>query len=237
MTKTVKNLLIGFTLVCAIVFAVFCIELVVQNRNEGENEESIRSQAGSPPTGPTGANNPPVGSSPSPPVTAPATGQTSETPKESSPQPTGKKYELLYSEDETLILYADEELFEHDDTGEMADLFRYANDENASLLISFVSFPLGAEKCAEDILGGYLGENPAFISGIGPIRHSSLRGIFGTGVNNGETFEVWVHSIPGDDPEEDNDIGMSFVIRYRSNEQRNALYAVLDTLELTDSAA
>ena len=107
----------------------------------------------------------------------------------------------------------------------MADEFTYKDGGTASLMILFKAIPLGAEKTAESILDGYLDGNVSNVGGEGPIRHSSLNGEYVVGVNEGETFEAWVHTVSGD-------IGRVFIIRYSDDEQKNALYAILDTLEL-----
>ena len=233
MSKTVKNLLIVFTLLCAIVLVVFTIELFLINQGTGDSRENSPAL---PEETPGEIEAPPGEQPPSTTGEGSAFWQTeTQQPQQPSGQPTGKRYELLYSPTKNLIVYADEVLFEHDSQMEMADMFTYIDGENASLLIRFTSLPQGAEKCAESILDGYLEENESTVGGLGPIKQSSLNGVFVSGVKDGETFEAWIHSIPDSDSNISNDIGMAFIIRYRDNEQKSALYTILDTLALIDN--
>jgi len=240
MSKTIKNMLIIATLVCVIVFAIFCIELVVLNRSDDKEDDatggssiSTSSPAGNTASGPSG------NSSPQPQINAaPSSGAVVEPPVESPVESpidrTGKRrYEWMYSTTKMLIFYANDELFDHTQMDE-GDIFTYIDDENATLEVCLRGLPLGVEACANEILSGYLDDSEAFISGTGPIRRSELTGLFGSGVNNGETIELWIHTIPDGDNDAFNDLGIAFVIRYKDNEQKNALYSILDTLELED---
>ena len=225
LSKTIKNVLMVFALVCIVVLVVFTIELIVINSGGGDNDGSDPTQSDSPPE----ENGDPTGSPQSDPtgdIRPP--GGTDGLPNGSPTAPTGKRYELLYSSTETLVVFADEELFEYDAQMEAANKFIYNDEDNASLLIHFDSLPQGAERRAEQILDGYLDGNDSHVSGESPIRRSQLRGVYVSGVNNtGETFEAWVHVIAGD-------IAMTFIINYRNDDQKNALYTVLDTLRLVE---
>ena len=226
MNKTIKNLLLVFTLICAIVFVVFIIELIILNRDTGGDGDTAAATSGSIP-----ANS--IESSANPPQ-SPADNRSSGVNRASeSPPPdqeTGKRYELLYSPAQKLVLYADEELFEHEEM-DSGDIFFFTDDIRASLEICPAYAPDGAEACAESYLDGYLEGNESFVSGTSQIKRSALSGVFVSGVNAGETFEAWIHDIIG----VSGDMGMAFVIRYSDNDQRNALYAILDTLELVPS--
>jgi len=236
MNKTVKNLLLVFTLICAIVLIVFIIELFIVNRDSDDGGESVLSASDITPaeTEKSPEMQPLALAS-----NSPSSANKENLPQESTTRPAGKRYDLLYTHTESLVLYADEELFDYNAELEMAAMFSYKDDDTASLLICFDTYPQGAEKRAETFLDGYLDGNESFVSGMGPIRHSSLTGVFVSGVNNGETFEAWIHSIPGNDSDVSNDdnddIGLEFVIRYKDNEQKNALYAILDTLEIIEN--
>ena len=235
MSKTTKNLLIIFTLVCIIVFAVFCIELVMLNSSDDDEDDATGGSAIST-NSPVGTTGPaPSGNSSQQPKSnaAPPSGAAIESPGQSPVDRNGKRYEWMYSSTEILTFYVDDELFVHTQMDE-GEVFTYLDDENASLEVCLRGLPLGVEACANDILSGYLDDNEAFISGAGPIRRSDLTGLFGSGVNNGETFELWIHTIPDGDNDAFNDLGIAFVIRYKNNDQKNALYAILDTLELED---
>ena len=226
MSKTVKNLLLIFTLICAIVLVVFVIELIVVNKDNGAAEKAAApprnasaetsESPSSPPPSPAGAG--------APSVTNTNTGTQAKQPDKQA----GKRYELLYPGGETLVLYADEELFElyEMDSG---DIFIYLGGGNASLEICPAYAPNGAEACAETFLDGYLEGNESFVSGMSNIKRSELSGVFVSGVNGDETFEAWIQDMA----DSSDDMGMAFIIRYKNNDQKNALYAVLDTLELT----
>jgi len=237
MSKTVKNLLIILTLVCIIVFAVFCIELVMLNRGGDKEDDATggSSISTSSPTGTASQGSDLAGnSSPQPQINAaPPSGAANESPGETPIDRTGKRYEWMYSSTEMLTFYVNDELFEHTQMDE-GEIFTYLDDENASLEVCLRGLPLGVEACANEILSGYLDDSEAFISGSGPIRRSELTGLFGSGVNNGETFELWIHTMPDDDNDAFNDLGIAFVIRYKNNDQKNALYGILDTLQLEE---
>ena len=232
MSKTIKNVLLGFTLLCVIILIIFTVELIVLNRNSGAAGNSGNRSISSGISTPSGASavadgidqalQSSAGSDSTP-------DQNESSPGASSAQSTGKRYKLLYSVAESLILYADEELFEYDDTNGSDSVFTYTGGGDASLRVSFEGIPLGVEKCAESLLDKYLDGNESSVGDMGQILHSSLSGVFVTGVNDGETFEAWVNGIA------DNDIGVAFVIRYHTDEQKNALYAVLDTLSLVQN--
>jgi len=223
MNKTVKNLILVFTLICAIVLVIFIIELITLNKNTGDGEPAAAESKNMP----AGIIESSANLLPSPAGNMSSPKGTSDARSQSQAQETGKRYELLYSLTETLVLYADEELFEHEEM-DSGDKFVFADDENVSLEICPAYIPNGTEACAETFLDGYLDGNESFVSGMSNIKRSALSGVFVSGVNGGETFEAWIHNItngPGD-------TGLAFVIRYSDNEQKNALYAVLDTLEL-----
>ena len=221
MSKAVKNLLLSFTLVSIIILIIFVIELVIVNREAKDDGNSRTSVSNNTPaeTEENSAGTPLLLTNN---ATAPAE---RESPSSESHQPTGTQCKLQYSISESLILYYDEELFEHNSELEMADEFTYKDGQSASLMILFKAIPLGAKKTAESVLDGYLDGNVSDIGSEGPIGRSALTGEYVTGVNNGETFEAWVHTVS-------DNIGRVFIVRYSDDEQKNALYAILDTLEL-----
>ena len=226
MSKTVKNILMGFTLLCIIILVIFIIELIMANRNAGD---SIRNESSSSASGNTPAE---TGQSPDETPLSLTSNDSeageNESPSPESPsQPTGKRYEMLISSNRKLVWYADEDLFERADM-DSGEMFKYKDGENASLEMTMVVIALGVEARAESILTGYLGGNESHVGGTGSIRRSSLDGVYVSGVNDDETFEAWIHDISDYNPNR----GIAFVIRYSNDEQKNALYAILDTLEL-----
>ena len=226
MSKTVKNTLLIFTLVCAIALVVFIIELIVINSNNRDAGERDASVSGSAPGGTEiSAGN----QSSSPTGDGSMAGPSENHQTQPSVQPTGKQYQMQVFRNVLLIIYADEELFEYTPMSS-GELFTYTDGENASLSITPVHLPNGAYARAETILNVYLDGSASNVSGTGPIKRSSVEGVFVSGVNDGETFEAWIHELADN---EDN-FGVAFVIRYRNDEQKNALYDILDTLELLE---
>ena len=224
MSKGVKNLILGFTLVSVIILVVFIVELIMVNRNAGDNAEGRPAATESAPAE-TEKSSDSASLSATDDNPAPEEKEEERLSSASPRAPTGKQCKLEYSVSESLILYYDEDLFKHNSELEMADEFTYLDGGTASLMILFKALPMGADKTAESILDGYLDGNEANVGGEGQIRNSSLRGEYVIGVNNGETFEAWVHPVS-------DYIGRVFLVRYSDNEQKNALYAILDTLEL-----
>ena len=240
MNKTMKNVLLIFTLVCIIILIVFSIELFVLNRGNNDNENSGAAlPEGTQINTGESEDRPPAAST----VDILSSGQTEQ--DQISTRPKGKRYELPYSATEVLVLYVDEELFEHIEM-DSGDMFVYlgnlddADDSDdsddldgsdASLEICPAYIPDGAEACAESYLDAYLEGNESFVSGISQIKQSDLSGVFVIGVKEGETFEAWIHD-PSDGV---GDNGIAFVIRYSDGDQKNALYAILDTLILIEN--
>ena len=236
MNKTVKNIILVFTLVCLIVLVVFVIELFVQNRGTEDSGGAAAAPASGAPASTGGSNaRPPA----SPAGNGPSSGESSSGQPEAPAKPAGKRYELPYSAYKTLFIYVDEELFKHIEM-DSGDMFVYIGEDpeegagedsgegKASLEICPVPIPDGAEACAETFLDGYLEGNESFVSGTSQIKQSALSGIFVSGVKDGETFEAWIH----DTADGSGGKGIAFVLRYSDNEQKSALYAILDTLEL-----
>ena len=223
MNKTVKNMLLVFTLVCVIVLVVFCIELFVIN---SVTEKSGESSAAKPENIQVGANRPNDSAPASPAGNALPSGATENAQTQAPSKQTGKRYELPYSSTEKLVLYVDEELFEHVEM-DSGDMFKYSDEGSASLEICPAPIPNGAEACAKTYLDGYLDGNESFVSGTSQIKQSALNGVFVSGVKDGETFEAWIN-------ETSDNKGMAFVIRYSGNDEKNALYAILDTLVLIE---
>ena len=240
MSKTGKNLLIAFTLVCMIVLIIFTVELLILNKdnngdsngisnggsNGGSENESSMSESV-----PSEADNSADISLLSPSDNEPSSEITDNQPSDSALPNAGTRYSLMITSSDLpnnlLVWYVDEELFECTDN-DPDQVFSYLGEGTASLEIRVVYIPQGAETYAESYLNRYLDGNESYVSGIGQIRQSLIDGVFVSGVNDGETFEAWIHSIP-DDP---NYMGVAFVIRYSNNDQRNALYTILDTLDL-----
>ena len=228
MSKTVKNLLLVFTLVCAIALVAFCIELFVLN--SGAGEEGGPALTETPPDGDGGSSagteSTPSGQAKPPPGTS-SPGRTD--PADTSPsRPPGKRYELAMLDNTKLVLYADKELFEYSEPQDVIQ-FTYTGEGSALLEIGYNWIPpQGVNALAERFLDGYLDGGESNVGGDGLIRHSQLNGVFISGVKGAETYEAWLHS--SEDASFD-DLVIYFIINYSSVEQRNALYSILDSLE------
>ena len=224
MSKTVKNSLIIFTLVCAVALVVFTVELFIINRNSGDGTQRDSSMSDNEPgelEEPINTSRPSQedGSLSSPDVDNTADGATAP--------PSGTRYDMQMTADDTLVWYADDELFDYVrmDSGV---IFMYSGDGNATLEILLVHIPYGADARAETFLDGYLDGNESNVGGLAVIRRSPLSGVFVSGVKDGETFEAWIYTIE----EDEHDRGIAFVVRYSNDEQRNALFAILDTVDI-----
>ena len=231
MSKTVKNILLVFTVVCAIGLAVFCIELFLINRGVEAGEPDPSISGGGPGETPTdGPTDPPDSTDP-----AGGTGQTPENGQQNNntdpPQPPdGKRYELLIPDGMKLVLYVSEDLFEYVDN-EIDWWFTYTGGGNAKLEISptFVPPLYTDEDHAKFLLSSYSETDTVAVGGEQDIRGSSVKGLHFFAEKNGETYELWMHNLS--DSGFDS-LSIVFVINHSNEAQRKALYEILDTLEM-----
>ncbi|MCL2820690.1 MAG: hypothetical protein FWD38_07655 [Oscillospiraceae bacterium] len=211
-----KNLLLGFTLVCVIVLIVFCIQLIVINSGVDRNQPGSVSGAGQGDAdeSPDGEeeDGDEVGAIPTP------------TPR---PLPQGTRYELIISDNNRLIIYARDEFFDYEEEG-LSWLFRYSAGGNAVLDISFTMFTVAQSAADQAVafLNRYSGGTEAVYVGEIVIPGSSIYGYHATARHGEENYEVWIHE-PAD-----SDIALAFVIRYENDQQKDALYEVLSTLDI-----
>jgi len=234
MSRTIKNLIIIFTLLCAMVLIVFCIELVLLNRGNNGRE-----------TGPAISDNTPAGNEGAAgeqeAAGAEQSGDTEQsedtdqngndtTQEGQKPPPTGNPHEMKMLDDvNTLILYADEELFEYNE-GEGVWTYIYKKHENASLE---VSIGLLTPQGGVDELAAYIVKNnldgSGSTGGEKQIGNTSFNGLYISGEKNGGTYEAWILG-PLEGGLESQ--AVVFVVSYQNEEQKEAIYSVLDTLEL-----
>ncbi|MCL2152056.1 MAG: hypothetical protein FWH57_03700 [Oscillospiraceae bacterium] len=236
MSSIAKNLLIVFTFVCIIVLAVFCIELVTLNADSSKSGDEGTQVSESPPIGATEGDD---GQEPA------DTGLNGETEppgiegqtenggegEGQSQTPSGKRYSLLMLDNEhTLIIYADEELFDFSE-GEADWLFTYKGGGEASLEIApdLVTPQDGIQGLAETLLTPYLEGGESTVVGEEQIRNSTLNGISVIGEIGKTTYEAWIYG-----PLAGGNSGnaLDFIIKYQNEEQKEALYEILDTLEM-----
>jgi len=238
MSKIVKNLLIGFTCVCAVALVVFVVEMVLLNRDAGEGGATVESRSGEEKSGtesPSGAQGE-NGTGGTGDENTNGTGFDGDEDRDGNanqsggirPQPTGKLYELPMPGGLNLLLHAEEDLFEHV-MGNNEDHFVYLGEGTAFIEIRFVLMTQGVRSFTERFLDEFVGSGGTTVSGERQIRQSTLRGILVSGEGNGATYEAWIYSFPGD---AGDNMGVAFIITYSNDEQKNAIYTVLDSMEM-----
>ena len=228
MNKIVKNLVLAFTIICALVLVVFCIELIIINSGSDNLEEETVLSNGDPdgdaPEEQEIPNDVPPGSE----------GLPSDGNQQGEPntQPKGKEFELeMLVEEMVLALLADEEMFEYAEV-ETGWEFRYTGAGNALLRINLDYIPpQGARSIAQALLDPYVEDIEPTIGGVRQIRGSSLRGIYVAAEKDGETFEAWLHGPLGSGV---SGHAVAFIINYQNDTQKDALSAILDTLDMVD---
>ena len=241
MNKTVKNIVIIFTLVSIVAVTVFSVELVLLNRDAGGSENGLEplENAGisvidiQPSLEPAVLEDPGLGDDNgqhenSEQLEDPADpDETEDLPPLSPPIRHTMPMEI---DERELIVYANEELFDVS-AGESYLLFTFTGSGNASLEIAFdfITPPGGMEQLSLRFLTDYLDGGESTVVGYGGIRDSELNGVLVTGEKNGTTYEAWIHSLTGSNTD---GMALVFVIDYQNDTQRDALYTVLDTVEM-----
>jgi len=235
LSKTVKNIILAFTILCGLFLIVFSIELFLLNRGAGDEGEGPSLSAEAPDgTGNDGTVPGSDGSDPADadqPDGATEPDGTGNQPGNTRPAPTGVRRERPVSSDTMLVFYTDGEMFEQIDSEQedVLDVFTYKGGGNAAIQISYVYIISGAEEYAADFLYHNFGVEMAEVGEEDYIGLSPLRGVPVAGANDGIFYEAWIYSLT--DPELDK-FGVAFVISYENNTQRNALYDILDSLDI-----
>jgi len=218
MSNITKNLLLGLTLVCVIVLIVFSIQLIVINSGvERANPGSI--SGGSQNNG--NGDEQPGGEN--------GDGESGETPDEPTtrPPPQGLRHEIMLSDNNRLLIYAREEFFSFEE-GDLNWWFNFTGGGTATLEIAFtmITTAQGAAAHAESFLNRYSEGTEATFTGEEAIKGSNIRGHHAIARHGGTTYEVWLHNL------DDSDIALAFVINYENDQQKEALYEVLSTMDL-----
>jgi len=215
-----KNLLLGFTLVCVVVLIVFCIQLIVINRGVDPVDPGP-GISGGPSQGEedtNGEEEDPNGED--------ENGINGYVPSTPRPTPQGTRNEIRVTPESFLVVYAREELFDFEEQ-EVDWWFFYRGGGNAALEISYVLITAqGVEAHIESLLNSYTGGSNIEVNGDGLITGSELRGFHALSMHEGGTYEAWIHTLPG------FDLALVFVINYENDQQRDALYEVLNTLDI-----
>jgi hypothetical protein len=232
----IKNIVLGFTLAATIFLIVFIVELVLVNRGVenvpsgyditvGTSESHEDSDFAFADIGDFGDDTMivfgPIG------IADDLYDDEYNLPQHTEPS----RFELPMADlDLTLILYADENIFEFVEEPVHWDLFyRGTRDAALEIAFDFITSPGYIERLAEVFLNDYLDGGASMVIGEGPIGNSPRIGHAVVGTNDeGVPYEAWIHNLTG------NQTGSAvvFVIHYTTQEQRAALHAIIDTFEM-----
>jgi len=229
MNKTVKNVVMVFTLLAAIFLIAFCIELILVNRDTDEEatpsgtiiqyDEQEVSPQDDEQNGENGEENG-------------YNGEIVEIARAADdinlPVPGyGSRFLIeMIGTDLTLVAYADEDFFEYFEE-DYAMFFVYTQGGSAALEVSFELIPPeGMLHVAENMLIGFLDGGEPRVIGEGYIGNSSLRGFGAVGEReDGVSFEAWAHEVYGR-------LAVRIIISYENEAQRAALHAIIDSMEM-----
>jgi len=232
LNKILKRVLMGFAILCGIVLIVFCIELILINREPGEaGTGSVISGDGQNGEGDEGTEPDANGETPPNGVDTGTQPDQNNTPDQGArPDPVGTRHEELVTGG-VLSFYVDESLFGKDDIERLDDIavFSWRGDGNASLQISMVFFSLGVQAFAEEYQFLDLNADESDVQGEDFIGRSSLRGILVIGASGASSLETWIYSSTGVGNE---GLGLVFTVSYQNVTQRSAIYDILGTLEI-----
>jgi len=218
------------------VLIVFCIQLIALNWNSGDKEGEFPVTDGSP----TGSAEDPDGSGeqdtePPDDSELPDEGLEGEGAQQNGGnQTTGVKlFELLMLDEVNLLtLSADEGLFRYTED-DAVWLFTYLGEGEASFRVSdeLLAPQGGVSGHAESLMEYYLDGAESPVGLDRQIANSSLRAVYIVGEKNGETHEVWVRPLLNGN--EGHAHVLVFIANYSNAEQKDAIYSILDTLELS----
>jgi len=218
------------------VLIVFCVELVALNVDSGKGGDEGTQVSESPPTGDEvddGGQEEPDTDNPGE-KEQPGDGNLAEDGDQNGEehQPLeSKPYELLmYDDVHTLMLEVSEELFEYS-SGADGWWFTHKGNGEARFQIvpHLITPPGGMTELVETLLIPYLDGGESSVGREMKIANSTLRGIYVTGENNGEIYEAWVYGL---EVEGNSGRAVDFIINYQNEGQKEALYAILDTLDM-----
>jgi len=220
MSNISKNLLLGLTLVCVIVLIVFCIQLIVLNRGVDPAD------SGSAISGSSQSNEDTEGDGEEEPNGEGEDGTNVTAQVTPRPPPQGTRRELMVTMESVLVVYARDDLFDFEHR-EIDWWFTYTGGGDAKLEISYIMItPIGVAAHAETFLNNYTGGTEAEFTGEESIVGSELRGYHVTALSGGLRYEAWIHTLF------DSDLALVFVISYENDQQKEALYEILSTLDM-----
>jgi hypothetical protein len=227
MNRTGKALLLLLAFVCVIVLIIFSVELFLINSDSDDAADADTTapaaevQDDDPDEAPSDEEEYNDEDDPDE--------QQNEPPEDNSiPTPIGTRFSIQMPGpgEMSLILYANEEQFEHYES-ELSDTFTYLGSGDASFEIRMIQMQEGPEAFAEDFLEVNFEVEDSTMEGVQPVGNSSLFGILVTGELEDEHYYVWIYSIPGT-----ADLGLALILNYEDETQRSALEIVIDTLVL-----
>ena len=226
MSNLLKNILLGFTFVCLIALVVFCIQIIVLNRGvDPITPGSIVSggiQQGDEDPDATGDGSSDDGNGEG---TGGEEGML-DMPVTPRPLPQGERHSWLVTENNRLIIYVRDDLFEFEQR-DRDWWFLYTGGGVATLEITFTLVPLiGIAQHIETLLNEYSGSTRAEFTGEELIQNSELRGFHASVNHGGEMYEIWLHNLM------DSDLSLVFLINYANDHQREALYEALSSLSI-----
>ncbi|MDR2590083.1 MAG: hypothetical protein LBC71_03730 [Oscillospiraceae bacterium] len=214
MNHIFKNFLLGLTLVCVIAIIVFSIQLIVINSGIEPDDGLIPDGSNvNDPDDDNGDNgNDPENNGDDDPALTP------------NLDPQGMRHSFLVSDNTNLVIFAKEELFDFEEN-DLDWWFLYtgggiATLEIRHLFVTAQSIAIEAEVFLNNYTDGALTE----YLGLDSIRGSFINGHHARAEKDGTTYEVWIHDLVN------SDLALVFVISYENNEQRDALYEMLNTM-------
>ena len=214
MNKTLRILIMFFTVVCLVVLVVFCVELILQNR--GVERGVIQA--------PAEIEDDPDEQPPD------YDGDEEEPLEDEIPEPLLDRFAIPMPGGEFILgMYVDMDRFGHN-SGEILDWFVYmGGGATAFLEIHMVQIPEDSENYAIEFMEGRFD-----VQGVPDedythtrISNSGLSGMYALADYEGTRFETWILAIPNTP-----NFGVAITISYRDYEQLLALEAILDTMEL-----
>jgi hypothetical protein len=234
MSKMVRNLLMGFTLVCIVFLAVLAVELFRLNSSGEGSGTSAAGAPGSTQPFSTEDTTPPAGET-TPPEDDPPTDSTESAQNTDTgppPSPTGTRHEMLLQTDPMLYLiaFADEDLFVFSEMGgDSGDMSFVYSGSTASLDICYAYIPFGQSIAEASFLDRNVFSAETLVEDTHAIGRSELSGDFVTVESGGETHEAWFYTLGSDTT---GDIGVAFILKYKSDAQKEAIYSILDSVAL-----
>jgi hypothetical protein len=241
MSKVTKNVVMVFTLFCVVMLIIFCVELFLLNRDRDDRPDvTISSNGENVPTNGEEMQNiddllqniPPDETEPAldiPPDNDQPDGVITTTP----PQGAHPHTVLLPPGTAELTFFVEIEYFEREELGDGNGwLFTYLQGEDAWLEVGFMLVPPqgGILEIAQTFLDNYLDDGDySNFEGERAVANSTVRGLFVTGESEGVTYDAWLRDLA--------DLGEStlaliFVTRHSTDEERDILYRILDTMSI-----